>query len=263
MPFRFRHMGNWSLAVLSSIALILSAVLGPSAYAQEPRSGAGQNAPADAFQLEEVVVTAQFRSQDLQQTPLAITAVSSAMMEARGERNILDAVTHVPSATFATGGQGGPQTTAVTIRGIGQTDFNLAVEPGVGMYVDDVYYGTIYGTMFKLLDLDRVEVLRGPQGTLSGKNSEGGAIKLYSKEPSAEEDGYLEATYGSYNRRQIRGGANFTLIPDKLFIRMTGLGESSDGYVTRYDYRCYTGQAPVPLNSPGSSVQGGKKNGRT
>jgi iron complex outermembrane receptor protein len=257
MPFRFRHMGAWSLAVPSSIALILPAVLGAYAYSQESRSGAEQNAPADGNQLEEVIVTAQFRSQNLQQTPLAISAVNSAMMEARGEQNILDTVTHVPSVTFATGGQGGPQTTAVTIRGIGQTDFNLAVEPGVGMYVDDVYYGTIYGTMFKLLDLDRVEVLRGPQGTLSGKNSEGGAIKLYSKQPSAEEDGYLEATYGSYNRRQIRGGANFTLIPDKLFIRMTGLGESSDGYVTRYDYRCFTGQDPVPLNSPGSSVLGG------
>jgi iron complex outermembrane recepter protein len=235
----------------------LFGVLGSVAFAQEAATAPESTPAGDGTQLQEVVVTAQFRSQNLQQTPLAITAVNAEMMEARGEHTVLDTVTHVPSVTFATGGQGGPQTTAVTIRGIGQTDFNLAVEPGVGMYVDDVYYGTIYGSMFKLLDLDRVEVLRGPQGTLSGKNSEGGAMKLYAKQPSDSGGGYLEATYGSFNRREFRGGANFTLVPDKLFVRVTGLSQASDGYVKRYDYRCFTGQPPLALGSPGSFAPGG------
>jgi len=261
MVVSLRRTGGASVAAvpamlsLSSL-LILGASLVSVAYAQGPATEPAA-AAADINQLQEVVVTAQFRSQNLQRTPLAITAVTAEMMDSRGEQNVLDTATHVPGVTFATGGQGGPQTTAITIRGIGQSDFNLAVEPGVGMYVDDVYYGTIYGTLFKLLDLDRVEVLRGPQGTLSGKNSEGGAIKLYSKQPGAQGGGYLEATYGAYNRRQIRAASEFTLVPEKLFVRVTGLGEKSDGYVTRYDYLCFTGQPPLQINSPGSFVQGG------
>ena len=133
----------------------------------------------------------------------------------------------------------------VSIRGLGQTDFNLAVEPGVGIYVDDVYFGTIYGSVFKLLDLDRVEVLRGPQGTLAGKNSEGGAIKLFSKEPTGNGGGYIEATYGSFNHREIRAGADWTLIPDTLFMRVSGVGDYRDGYVKRYDYQCFTGKPPI------------------
>ncbi len=123
------------------------------------------------------------------------------------------------------------------------------------MYVDDVYYGTLYGSLMDLVDLDRVEILRGPQGTLAGKNSEGGAIKLYSKQPSDQSDGYLEGVIGTYNRREVRAGDNFTLIPDKLFVRLTGIGEHQDGYVNDYDYQCATGKPPVPYNSPGSMSQ--------
>ncbi len=83
-----------------------------------------------------------------------------------------------------------------SIRGVGQFDINPALEPGVGMYVDDVYYATLTGSILDLLDLERVEILRGPQGTLAGKNSIGGAVKLYSKNPEGE-GGYLSATYGS------------------------------------------------------------------
>lgn len=139
-------------------------------------------APANA--IEEVVVTAQFRSQNVQKTPLAITAVNAAVLEARSQTNVSDVANRAPNVTLTTasGGLGGSQATSITIRGVGQNDFNLAVEPGVGMYVDDIYYGTMYGSMFDLLDLDRVEILRGPQGPLSGKNSEGGAVKLFERE---------------------------------------------------------------------------------
>ena len=237
--------------LLSNVVLVVLSMLGPYAAAQEVPAEGGRSAAADDNQLQEVVVTAQFRRQDIQQTPLAISAVTSAMMEAQGEKNIMDVVERVPGVTFNSGGLGGSQASAVSIRGIGQTDFNLAVEPGVGMYIDDVYYGTVYGSLLKLLDLDRVEVLRGPQGTLAGKNSEGGAIKLFTKQPSGQDDGYLEATYGSYNRREFRGGADWTLVPDKLFIRISGLGETSDGFVTRYDYQCFTGKSPIQNFNPG------------
>jgi iron complex outermembrane recepter protein len=231
--------------------LLLAASAVATAQEVSPAS-ASSAAQADESQLQEVVVTAQFRKQDLQATPLAISAVTSSAIEAQGARDIADVTNRIPSVTFTTGSLGGSQTPLVSIRGLGQTDFNLAVEPGVGIYVDDVYFGTIYGSVFKLLDLDRVEVLRGPQGTLAGKNSEGGAIKLFSKEPTGKGGGYLEATYGSFNHREFRGGDDWTLISDKLFLRVSGVGDYRDGYVKRYDYQCFTGRQPIQNFDPGS-----------
>ena len=239
------------LSTLNLAALLALCIATSTAIAQESggATGAAQGSGgATRGALEEVVVTAQFRSQDLQQTPLAISAVTASMIEERGQASVQEVASRAPSVTFTSGGLGGSQTTAINIRGVGQTDFNLAVEPGVGMYIDDVYHGTVYGSMLELLDLDRVEVLRGPQGTLSGKNSEGGSVKLFSKQPSADSNGYLQGTFGSYNRRQLRAGDSFTIIPDKLFVRLTGMGEKSEGYVTRYDYQCRTGQSPTPNN---------------
>jgi iron complex outermembrane receptor protein len=199
-----------------------------------------------------VVVTAQFHSQNLQETPIAITAVTGDMLRARNQIDIAQVAERAPGVNLTTGGLGGAQTTAVSIRGVGQTDFDLGLEPGVGMYIDDVYYGTLFGSLMDLVDLDRVEILRGPQGTVSGKNSEGGSIKLYSKQPTEETDGYLEGVIGTFDRREVRAGANFTLVPDHLFIRLTGLAEHLDGYVDDYDYQCATGKPPVPYNSPPS-----------
>src|SRR5690606_19825031 len=144
-----------------------------TALAQESQQRAGV--------LEEVIVTAEFREANVQDTPIAITAVTAQMLEARSQTNIFEVAAQAPNVTLKPGGAAiGPSLVAF-IRGIGQTDFNYALEPGVGLYIDDVYYPTLTGSLVDLLDLDRVEVLRGPQGTLAGKNSIGGAIKLYSK----------------------------------------------------------------------------------
>ena len=94
------------------------------------------------------------------------------------------------------------------------------------------------GSEMDLTDLDRIEVLRGPQGTLSGKNSIGGAIKLFSKKPNEDTDGYAEASYGSFNRINLRAGGNFTLIQDKFYVRVSGTSKSADGYMKRLDYGC-------------------------
>lgn len=188
--------------------------------------------------LQEVTVTAQFVRQNLQDTPVAITAISSARLEERGNQTIEDIARQAPNVTLTTGGAYGGPSLVAFIRGVGQTDFDPALEPGVGLYVDDVYYSTLTGSILDLLDLDRVEVLRGPQGTLAGKNSIGGSIKLYTKKPTVEHDGYVEAGYGSYNAVTVRGASNFTLIPDRLFARLSGVSRSRDGYITRYDYGC-------------------------
>jgi iron complex outermembrane receptor protein len=94
-----------------------------------------------------------------------------------------------------------------SIRGIGQFDFSPAYEPGVGIYIDDVYYSALTGANFDLLDLERVEILRGPQGTLQGRNSVGGAIRLISRRPDADGGGFVEAAYGSRQMFAFRGGA--------------------------------------------------------
>jgi len=189
-------------------------------------------------ELEEITVTAQFLRQNLQDTPVAITAVSAAMLESRGQESIEQIASQAPNVTLTTGGAFGGPSLVGFIRGVGQVDFDPALEPGVGLYVDDVYYSTVTASVLDLLDLDRVEVLRGPQGTLAGKNSIGGSIKLYSKKPGPENDGYVEAGYGSYNAVTARGASNFTLIPDRLYARVAGVSRSRDGYITRLDYGC-------------------------
>src|SRR5207253_1895848 len=105
------------------------------------------------------------------------------------------------------------------------------------IYIDDVYYPQLTGAVFDLLDLDRVEILRGPQGTLAGRNSEGGAIKLYSKKPTGNNGGFVEATYGSRKMVGLRAAADFKLT-DTVFARISGVAKQQDGYVDRIDYGC-------------------------
>jgi iron complex outermembrane receptor protein len=214
-----------STAVALAIGFVGTAALG----AEENGDGQG---------VERIVVTATFRETDVQDTPIAITAVSAAMMEARSQTNVFEIATQAPNVTLKPGNQGIGAGLIAYIRGVGQTDFNLATEPGVGVYVDDVYYSSITGNVLDLLDLERVEVLRGPQGTLAGRNSIGGAIKLFTRAPSGDGDGYVEGTYGSYDRVEFRGGADFTVVEDKLFARLAGVSRSREGFVDQYDFTC-------------------------
>jgi iron complex outermembrane recepter protein len=155
--------------VCASLAAAAAIGFASAAVAADPQAAAADG-------LEEVVVTAQFREQNVQDTPLAITAISAGMLENRSQTNISDMTSQAPNVVLKqSSAMYGPAITA-SIRGVGQGDFNPAVEPGVGIYVDDVYFATMTGSLLDLLDLERVEVLRGPQGTLAGRNSIGGAI---------------------------------------------------------------------------------------
>jgi iron complex outermembrane receptor protein len=198
-----------------------------------------------ADQLEEITVTAQFRSQNLQETPLAITAVTGDMLEARSQTSIYEVAAQAPSVFLAPQAQANGSGLIAYIRGVGQTDFNFALEPGVGLYVDDVYLPTLTGSLLDLLDLDRVEILRGPQGTLAGRNSIGGAIKLFSKRAEGK-GGNVSLTYGSYDRVDVRASGDFTLAEDKLFMRIAGVSKNRDGYVDRLDYGCTHPGSGVP-----------------
>ncbi len=121
------------------------------------------------------------------------------------------------------------------IRGVGQVDFNYALDPGVGIYVDDVYIPTLSSSLLELMDLDRVEILRGPQGTLAGKNSIGGAIKLFSAKPKGDNSGSLRVSYGSFNELNVRGMADLSL-SDSVSLRVSGMSRGRDGYVGMLDF---------------------------
>ncbi len=191
--------------------------------------------------LEEIIVTAEFREANVQDTPIAITAVNADMLEARSQTNLLQITAQTPNVSLRPAGSAFGSALVAFIRGIGQTDFNPSVEPGVGIYVDDVYYSTITGNLLDLLDLDRVEVLRGPQGTLAGRNAIGGAIKLFTKKPDGSDDATVGVTKGEFNRTEIKGAAGITLVEDKLYMRIAGIAKAMDGYVTRLDYACANG----------------------
>jgi iron complex outermembrane receptor protein len=199
---------------------------------------ASTSTAASNTSLEEIVVTAQYRRENLQDVPLAMTAVNAEMMEQRGQTSLHDLGQQAPNVQLVeTGGAFGPGMTA-GIRGIGQADFDPAFAPGVGIYIDDVYYTSLTGSNFALLDLDRVEILRGPQGTLSGANSEGGSIKIYSVKPQGDDTGSVKVSYGQRNLIDVQAMADVSLINDYLFLRVSGIDHQQDGYVTRIDYGC-------------------------
>jgi len=185
--------------------------------------------------LEEIVVTAQFREQNLQDTPIAITAVNAAMLEARGQTNIAQIAAQAPNVSLRPQPQNGGSGLIAFIRGVGQTDFNYALDPGVGVYIDDVYIPTLSSSLLELVDLDRVEILRGPQGTLAGKNAIGGAIKLFTQKPKGDDSGSLRVSYGSFNELTLRGMADLK-VSDNLALRISGVSRGRDGYVGMLDY---------------------------
>ncbi len=231
-PFTVKHLAR----LIPAASMVLSG----AAIAQ-------QDTNQEQLGLEEIVVTAQFIEQNVQDTPIAITAISGKTLEARGQQSVQDIAAQAPNVTLTAAGSFAGPSLIGFIRGVGQTDFNPALEPGVGLYVDDVYYSTLTGSVLDLLDLERVEVLRGPQGTLAGKNSIGGAIKLYSKKPSEENDGYVEVAYGTYDEVSTRAGTNLTLVPETLYARIAGVSRTREGHISVQDFGCANPAAAAEL----------------
>ncbi|WP_145206374.1 TonB-dependent receptor [Sphingobium sp. B2] len=246
----------WKSAFRSNAACIamMAAMAAGPALAQD--ASVPEQAADQSNQSADIIVTAQFRQQNLQDTPIAITAVSSETLAARSQTSVTDLGQFAPNVALAPATSLQGNSVAAFIRGVGQLDSSFALEPGVGIYIDDIYYGTTYGAVMDLTDLERVEVLRGPQGTLAGKNSVGGAVKLFSKKPDATAGGFIEATYGSYDRLELRGSANIPL-SDSLFLRVSGVSKNVDGYMKLLDYGCVnpaSGIAPTGTNDKGCQV---------
>ncbi|VAV93706.1 TonB-dependent receptor [hydrothermal vent metagenome] len=188
--------------------------------------------------LEEITVTARKMEEGLQNTPVSITALSAGALEARNLTNLSEVGNFSPNVfmSFTTGGSGSGSDALIYIRGVGQSDFLFTTDPGVGVYIDGVYYARTVGGVFDLLDLERVEILRGPQGTVFGKNTIGGAVNVISKKPTGETGAKASVTMGSFNRLDVRGSADVSVIEDKLFAKLSFSSKDRDGYGDILDF---------------------------
>lgn len=154
--------------------------------------------------IETVVVTAQKRKEKLQDVPLSITAIGGAQLETRGIEGVKDLNGLAPNVTVKTAAPGAGLIAAVSIRGMNQGQPAIWADGSVGMYVDGVFVGKNQGALFDVVDLERIEVLRGPQGTLFGRNTEAGAINMITNKPTGEWGGSAGIDIGNYNRRVER-----------------------------------------------------------
>ncbi len=192
--------------------------------------------------LEEIVVTAQKREQNMQEVPVAVTAFSGLELDAKGLGSVIDLEKSAPN-TMLRASRGTSSTLTAYVRGIGQQDPLWGFEPGVGVYVDDVYIARPQGAVMDVFDVERIEVLRGPQGTLYGKNTVGGAIKYVTKKMTGEATGSAKVSIGAYGQEDVLLAGQLPIIQDKLYIGAGVAKMERDGYGsvrTGYDYATNT-----------------------
>jgi iron complex outermembrane recepter protein len=206
---------------------LLSIGLSISVLAAEPAA-----APASAGGLEEITVTAQRVEQNIQTTPVSVTAVSGQFLEKFDLNRVtsLDMVT--PNLVFNSGTGGSSSQVSAFMRGVGQFDFLLTLDPAVGLYVDGVYLARTFGTNLELNDIERVEVLRGPQGTLFGKNNIGGAINITTRVPTGSGRTDFRASPGNYDSYALDFYTDQRLT-DNLALGISLMGRKSDGWQKR------------------------------
>jgi iron complex outermembrane receptor protein len=229
--------------VVSSILLLAGAA---SAVAQD--APAGSTAPsAEAGGLQEIVVTAERRSENIQSVPIAVSAFTAEQLQSRNLTDVhtLGAVT--PGVNLDAGApfSGDRSVLSASIRGVGQDDFAFNLNPAVGVYLDGVYLARTIGANQNLLDVDRVEILKGPQGTLFGANTEGGAISIVTHTPGNEQRFIAQATGGSLDRRDFAFTTDLPIIKDTLLSSITVSSQVRDGWVK---------VIPYPTNSPWGSA---------
>ncbi len=231
-----------------------------TALAQPADSEFGEPTPTATTGAPEIIVTAQRREQNLQDVPISITAFTEAELEARSISNLSDAVLFAPNVAVTAGPNGGDDG-GFFIRGVGQLDNSITVDPGVGVYIDEVYIARLQASSIGLLDIERIEVLRGPQGTLFGRNTIGGAISVITRAPSfSDVSGRVRAIYGSRDRFELAGSLNIPLsdiaaVRATLFTRhQTGFGRNVYTGDTFGDVEEYGGRARLRLQ-PSDAVE--------
>lgn len=219
------------LGSVSHASLGIAAVMPMSLWAAESPE------PAAADQIPEIIVTAQKRAQNEQDVPIAITTFTAQSLQ---EKNIVDVTALgrlTPNVNLDTASPfgGSNQVLSASIRGIGQDDFGINLDPGVGVYVDGVYFARTTGANVNLLDVEQVEVLKGPQGTLFGRNTIGGAIDVVTRTPADQFSAKAEVTGGRFDRRDLQVTMDVPF-SDTLLSTFTFSSLNRDGYQRRFPY---------------------------
>lgn len=215
-------------ALISVSLLALAPALAAAQVADPAATGTVTARPVDDG-IEEIVVTAQRRSQNIQDVPISITAISGATLAQVGIRDPRDLSMLVPGLSSQAGTSA--TTTSLFLRGVGIGDFNSNTTGAVGVYVDDVFLGANAGKLFNVFDSEGIEVLKGPQGTLYGRNTTAGAIRFSSRKPTDELSGNAALSYGRYNEVQLEGGVGGPIVTDLVKMRVAGTYLRRDGWL--------------------------------
>jgi len=221
----------WSASAAAQIAQPEGGAAATTESAPAPESPAApETAADDANQggLEEIVVTAQRRAEAVQEVPIAISAFSAEQLAARGVNQTLDLIQQVPNL-FGSNNTGLGSANAYYLRGLGNTETIATFDPPVGTYIDDIYLSRQNANNFGFFDLERIEVLRGPQGTLFGRNTTGGAINVILKRPGDELGGFAEVGFGRFDRYLARASIDLPF-SDGLAFKLSGYYQDDKGY---------------------------------
>ncbi len=211
------------------MAAMCSTAMATPAFAQDAA------AEADTVDDNVIIVTAQRRAQDVQDIPLAVTAVSPIQLERQGVVSVTQ-ISQVSASFSSSNAQNSGGTNVLRIRGVGTTSNNIGFESAVGIFIDGAYQSRPGVALSEFVDVERLEVLRGPQGTLFGRNTSAGALNLTTKRPDLNEfGGFVNASYGNYDSINLQGAVNVPLIQDSLAARVTGAYSKRDGFVTVVD----------------------------
>ena len=186
---------------------------------------------SDGDGISDIIVTAERRATNLQDTPLSIVAMTPETVEAKGIEDLEDLSHFTPNLSITPSRGGGNNSAQFVIRGIGGGGGTTG-ERGVGLYIDGIYMPRTSGAVLRVLDIDRIEILRGPQGTLFGRNSTGGAIRIFSKQPTDHAEGYIRGTLGTLDRHDLVAMVNLP-VGEGLAIRAQGAYLDQGGFVSR------------------------------
>ena len=215
-------------AILALVLLALGATLALPLNLRAAEEGGDQPETYEGYVvIEEILVEARRRTESLQEVPLSITALTDGWLRNLGVDEIKDLSSFSPGLDIEGGVDN--NTTRFFVRGVGTATPTFGVEQAVPIYVDDIYTPLGLGGNIDIFSIDRVEVLRGPQGTLYGRNSLGGAVKLYSKKFGDETEGSISVTAGSYGQRNVKGEFRTPVLKDRLFLGVAYASIQNDG----------------------------------
>lgn len=247
MKVRIRSLVPVSVRLAVAVACAMPAV--SWAQAGKPKAGA-----RGGVEIEEITVVAQKREENIQEVPISVTALTGESLTERNVTSVVDVGQVAPNVRISIGG-GTASGAVVGIRGIASANPNLSFEPAAGLYVDGVYIAKIQGTNLDLEDLDHVEVLRGPQGTLYGRNTIAGAINFITKKPTEERSVMLQTEVGNYETVKGRATFNLPLIGKNGFFQSDALGTLSLRETVMYKHHngYFDNQSPTNVPSSGSA----------